>query len=367
MSPRRPSLRSDLVRSGFADVEPAGEHVQALMDDGLDGLLEPADFSLAADPDRALAVLADLAGKNREGLRAILTEPVHKTRLLSLIGLSEALGAFLQRYPEHLDVLAADDLGGAHDRITAAARAEQPMLALRVAYRRELLAVAARDLSGEASLETTMAELTVLADAALQGCFLLAVDEIGEPAQQVDLAVIAMGKCGAQELNYISDVDVVFIAEPRTPEVDQDAALKVGQQIARRLMQIANAATEEGSIWEVDAALRPEGKAGALVRTVDSYVAYYRKWAKTWEFQALLKARPAAGDLELGRRYVDAVSDFVWTAADRDNFVDDVQAMRRKVEEHIPQKQADREIKLGRGGLRDVEFAVQLLQLVHGR
>src|SRR5690606_32911399 len=112
---------------------------------------------------------------------------------------------------------------------------------------------------------------------------------------------------------------------------------------------------------------RPEGKAGALVRTVDSYVAYYRKWAKTWEFQALLKARPAAGDLELGRRYVDAVSDFVWTAADRDNFVDDVQAMRRKVEEHIPQKQADREIKLGRGGLRDVEFAVQLLQLVHGR
>src|SRR5690606_27052284 len=246
---------------------------------------------------------------------------------------------FLQRYPEHLSVLAADDLGGAHDRITAAARAEQPMLALRIAYRRELLAVAARDLSGEASLESTMAELTVLADAALQGCFLLAVDEIGEPAEQVDLAVIAMGKCGAQELNYISDVDVVFIAEPRTPEVDQDAALKVGQQIARRLMQIANAATEEGSIWEVDAALRPEGKAGALVRTVDSDVAYYRKWAKTWEFQALLKARPAAGDLELGRRYVDAVSDFVWTAADRDNFVDDVQAMRRKVEEHIPQKQ----------------------------
>ena len=367
MSPRRPSLRSDLVRSGFADVEPAGEHVQALMDDGLDGLLEPADFSLAADPDRALAVLADLAGKNQEGLRTILAEPVHKTRLLSLIGLSEALGAFLQRYPEHLSVLAADDLGGAHDRITAAARAEQPMLALRIAYRRELLAVAARDLSGEASLESTMAELTVLADAALQGCFLLAVDEIGEPAEQVDLAVIAMGKCGAQELNYISDVDVVFIAEPRTPEVDQDAALKVGQQIARRLMQIANAATEEGSIWEVDAALRPEGKAGALVRTVDSYVAYYRKWAKTWEFQALLKARPAAGDLELGRKYVDAVSDFVWTAADRDNFVDDVQAMRRRVEEHIPQKQADREIKLGRGGLRDVEFAVQLLQLVHGR
>jgi glutamate-ammonia-ligase adenylyltransferase len=143
--------------------------------------------------------------------------------------------------------------------------------------------------------------------------------------------------------------------------------MRVGQRIASRLMQIANTATAEGSIWEVDAALRPEGKAGALVRTIDSYVAYYRKWAKTWEFQALLKARPAAGDEELGERYVDAVSDFVWAAADRDNFVDDVQAMRRRVEEHIPQRQAAREIKLGRGGLRDVEFAVQLLQLVHGR
>nr|MCU0298087.1 bifunctional [glutamine synthetase] adenylyltransferase/[glutamine synthetase]-adenylyl-L-tyrosine phosphorylase [Candidatus Nanopelagicales bacterium] len=146
-----------------------------------------------------------------------------------------------------------------------------------------------------------------------------------------------------------------------------DVAMRVGQQIASKLMQIANAATSEGSIWEVDAALRPEGKAGALVRTIDSYVAYYRKWAKTWEFQALLKARPAAGDIALGARYVDAVSDFVWAAADRENFVDDVQAMRRRVEQHIPEKQAAREIKLGRGGLRDVEFAVQLLQLVHGR
>ena len=266
-----------------------------------------------------------------------------------------------------VDAVTADDLAGARERILAAVHEDQPMLGLRVAYRRELLGVAARDLSGEASLEVTMAELTALADAALQGCFELAVQEIGEPARQVDLAVIAMGKCGAQELNYISDVDVVFIAEPRSADVPTDVAMRVGQQIASRLMQIANAATSEGSIWEVDAGLRPEGKAGALVRTIDSYVAYYRKWAKTWEFQALLKARPAAGDPDLGARYVDAVSDFVWSAADRDNFVDDVQAMRRRVEQHIPEKQVNREIKLGRGGLRDVEFAVQLLQLVHGR
>jgi glutamate-ammonia-ligase adenylyltransferase len=119
--------------------------------------------------------------------------------------------------------------------------------------------------------------------------------------------------------------------------------------------------------WEVDAALRPEGKAGALVRSLAGHRAYYEKWASTWEFQALLKMRPVAGDPDLGRGYVEALWPLVWTAGDRPGFVAEVQAMRRRVEATIPPAQADRELKLGRGGLRDVEFAVQLLQLVHGR
>jgi glutamate-ammonia-ligase adenylyltransferase len=119
--------------------------------------------------------------------------------------------------------------------------------------------------------------------------------------------------------------------------------------------------------WEVDAALRPEGRAGALVRTVNGHRSYYEQWASTWEFQALLKMRPVAGDPDLGRAYVDALWPLVWKAGDRPGFVAEVQAMRRRVEENIPPAQADRELKLGRGGLRDVEFAVQLLQLVHGR
>ncbi len=367
MSPRQASLQTDLVRTGFVDAKNAGARIQDLVDGALAGLLDPGDFGVAADPDRALQMLTDLTSDNPDGVRHVLGDPGHKARLLSLLGLSESLGDFLRRYPEYVVAVTDDSTQGARGRILAALAAENPMLGLRVAYRRELVGVAARDLCGEASLETTMTQLTDLADAALQGCYELAVREVGEAAAAVDLAVIAMGKCGARELNYISDVDVVFVAEPRTPEVPAQVALRAGQQIASRLMQIANAATSEGSIWEVDAALRPEGKAGALVRTIDSYVAYYRKWAKTWEFQALLKARPAAGNLDLGARYVDSVVDFVWTAADRENFVDDVQAMRRRVEAHIPEKQAAREIKLGRGGLRDVEFAVQLLQLVHGR
>jgi glutamate-ammonia-ligase adenylyltransferase len=103
------------------------------------------------------------------------------------------------------------------------------------------------------------------------------------------------------------------------------------------------------------------------VRTLASHVGYYERWAKTWEFQALLKARPAAGDRVLGEAYVDAVSPFVWSAADGPDFVADVQRMRQRVEDHIPAREADRQLKLGRGGLRDVEFSVQLLQLVHGR
>ncbi len=119
--------------------------------------------------------------------------------------------------------------------------------------------------------------------------------------------------------------------------------------------------------FEVDANLRPEGRQGALVRTLDGHLTYYRRWAKTWEFQALLKARPVAGDPELGAAYAEAVAPLVWSATGRDDFVADVQAMRRRVEEHIRPDHAARELKLGPGGLRDVEFAVQLLQLVHGR
>ncbi len=132
-------------------------------------------------------------------------------------------------------------------------------------------------------------------------------------------------------------------------------------------MRICGEPTAEGEIWPVDANLRPEGTSGPLVRTLASHESYYEKWAKTWEFQALLKARPVAGDLELGRAYVEMVAPMIWSAAERDGFVEDTQAMRRRVIDHIPNKEAERQLKLGAGGLRDVEFAVQLLQLVHGR
>lgn len=219
-------------------------------------------------------------------------------------------------------------------------------------WRGNLARIAMDDVAGRADLATTTRALSELADTVLGKGLAIALDEDPLP-EGTHLAVIAMGKSGGEELNYVSDVDVVFVA---------DGDLNAASKVASRTMQLCSAAT-----WPIDAGLRPEGRNGALVRTIDSYVEYLRKWARTWEFQALLKARPCAGDSELAQQWIDAVSPFVWEAADRPGVVEDVRAMRRKVESTLSKSEARYEIKLGPGGLRDIEFAVQLLQLVHGR
>jgi glutamate-ammonia-ligase adenylyltransferase len=234
------------------------------------------------------------------------------------------------------------------------------MPSLRKLYRDQILVLAALDLAPTVEDERVLpftkigTHLSDLADAALYGALQVAVSLVCKGDTPVPrLAVIAMGKCGARELNYVSDVDVIFVGEQ---------ADSVTTRVAGEMMRLA---TE--TFFEVDAALRPEGKQGALVRTLDSHVAYYQRWAKTWEFQALMKARFAVGDADLGERYLAALAPMIWTACEREDFVSDVQAMRRRVVSLVPADVREREIKLGTGGLRDVEFAVQLLQLVHGR
>ncbi len=178
-----------------------------------------------------------------------------------------------------------------------------------------------------------------------------------------------MGKCGGRELNYASDVNVIFVAAPPADaaEGSTEPALRTATRLAAGLIRVCSQSTAEGALFPVDPNLRPEGRDGPLVRTVASHRVYYERWAKTWEFQALLKARPVAGDLELGQDYLAAVGPMVWQAAQRPNFVEDVQAMRRRVIGSLAPGEAGRQLKLGPGGLRDIEFAVQLLQLVHGR
>ncbi|MFQ6227411.1 bifunctional [glutamine synthetase] adenylyltransferase/[glutamine synthetase]-adenylyl-L-tyrosine phosphorylase [Nocardia sp. NPDC002869] len=385
---RPPSARSAVPgvgRLGLLDPS-AADSLKTLGWDNIESI--PVLWSLSRSPDADLALntlirLSEALGNEWAELdSAIRAETTLRGRLFALLGSSTALGDHLVADPgawvllrrEELpdrDELIADLLavvGGVPESGPNAA----PMLyratesgpevvaALRKRYRDQLMLLAAVDLAATVEDEPVIPyelvgrQLTALADAALTAALAVAVARVcrDEPCP-VRLAVIAMGKSGACELNYVSDVDIVFVAEP---------ADAVATRLAAELMTVGSSA-----FFEVDAALRPEGKAGALVRTLDSHLAYYQRWARTWEFQALLKARPMTGDLELGEQYRSATDALVWTASERPDFVPDVQAMRRRVEDLVPADLRERELKLGSGSLRDVEFAVQLLQLVHGR
>ena len=375
---------ASLARHGFRDSEAAQESLATLGSAGQELI---AILARTADPDAALAGLVRLVEASDEGeelLATLVDDEGLAMRLLSVLGASEALADHLARHPDHWHELDDPTLGctrpsarslraGLLEAVGADPAAAVPVatrddaaLRLRVEYRRVLLRLASRDLAHHLRLDDAAAELSDLAAGTLEAALATARMMVGEPAESARLAVVAMGKCGGHELNYVSDVDVIFVAEP-VEGADEAAAMRAATQLASTLMQVCSEHTAEGTIWPVDANLRPEGRQGPLVRSLNSHRGYYERWAKTWEFQALLKARPVAGDAELGAAYLEMVSPLVWTASERDGFVADTQAMRRRVVANIPSGQVDRQLKLGPGGLRDVEFAVQLLQLVHGR
>ncbi|WP_066587883.1 bifunctional [glutamine synthetase] adenylyltransferase/[glutamine synthetase]-adenylyl-L-tyrosine phosphorylase [Cellulomonas timonensis] len=392
------SLAGRLTRAGFEDAARAERLLQdpgllAIVPDAEERLLGP--LAEVADPDQALLALAKIAGavagdaEQRALLTGLLAEGAGRARLLAAVGASGALGDTLAAHPDHLAVLA--DLAPGPGVPAAEVRAElleavgadpaadvpvaddggaRAIDAMRRAYQRRMLRIAATDLCCKepiSQLPAVGAALADLAAAALEASLAIARADLDDHGAGVRLAVIGMGKCGGRELNYVSDVDVVYVAEP-AEGATEDEALATGARLAAGLARACSSTSSgEPALWPVDAALRPEGKNGPLVRTLASHKAYYERWAKTWEFQALLKARHLAGDAELGRAYVQTVNPMVWAAVQRENFVEDSQAMRRRVEDNVPAAEADRQLKLGKGGLRDVEFTVQLLQLVHGR
>ncbi|MFI1762938.1 bifunctional [glutamine synthetase] adenylyltransferase/[glutamine synthetase]-adenylyl-L-tyrosine phosphorylase [Streptomyces sp. NPDC020800] len=373
---RRSSTFTRLLRHGFTAPSAAerlldGPELAPVRDDPV--LLEA--LGATADPDLALHGLVRLLEAqpgptaHRELLDTLTAAKPLRDRLLGVLGASAALADHLARHPSDWQALVTyepRDLHPGVEEFEGGLAAATDPISLRVAYRRCLLSIAARDVCGTTDVAETAAELADLATATLRAALALAGAAAPGDAAACRLAVIAMGKCGGHELNYVSDVDVIFVAEA-AEGADEAKALRSATRLASHMMRICSETTVEGSIWPVDANLRPEGRNGPLVRTLSSHAAYYQRWAKTWEFQALLKARPVAGDAALGRAYVDALEPLVWKAAERENFVADVQKMRRRVVENIPVAEVERELKLGPGGLRDVEFAVQLLQLVHGR
>ncbi len=412
-------MQAQLARMGFTNVDrfavtiwrlglvdhdhghPAGA-AGAAMSSGVTDLYDNAllaELAQAANPDLALAAIERIVetapdAVGRELLAVLDAQSGLRARLVAVLGASAALGDHLVRHPTDWRVLADDSLmrvpPNAHLTRAQLLRAvgadpDAPLPratgdgtdvldALRVAYRRALMILAARDLTGAVAFDDATAELADLAAAALDAALAVARSAISPSAPPVRLAVIGMGKCGGRELNYVSDVDVLFVAEPGSDDdhpamtrSEETAALGTATSLAVGMVRACGAVTSEGALFQVDVGLRPEGRDGPLVRTLASHDVYYRRWARTWEFQALLKARPVAGDREVGKRLCAAVRPLVWSAASRPGFVTDVRSMRRRVERSLPRADADRDLKLGPGGLRDVEFAVQLLQLVHGR
>lgn len=393
----RSSSLTTLARAGFGELAAA----DALLDElatalGIPRLHIVMGADAAADPDAAIAALARIARRDPVPVReALRTDPV---TLWVLLGASPGFGEFYARHPAELahlegagsalpsgEMLRSELLAsvGADEDGFAASGDEAAWVALRIRYRRLLARIAAYDLRAPNAVDVLAPVAAALADAAgaaLEASLCVARTRVTtggagaglfprEQVAAVRLAIIGMGKTGARELNYVSDVDVIFAGgadDAVTEDLGESRVIDIATRLAVQTMRGITSIEIEPPLWEVDANLRPEGKQGALVRTIDSHVSYYDRWAKSWEFQALLKARPIAGDTELGAAYIAAVQPKVWTSGARENFVDSVQRMRERVTEHIPAADVAYQLKLGPGGIRDIEFTVQLLQLVHG-
>lgn len=390
----RSTALTALARIGFSHLAEADAALGEL--EQLTGAGRADAMALAqrvADPDRALSALVQIARRDAAAVRAAATDAGTWRALWDIVGASDGFAEFYLRHPDEIVHLAGagltvpdeqsmraellasvgDDDGFASDASDAT------WVALRVRYRRLLARIAAYDLGQDdpaGAIDVVSAALADLAGAALEASLSVARARVAGsgpgafPREQVAatrFAIIAMGKTGARELNYVSDVDVIFVGGTADEDVVSEArAIDISTRLAVQTMRGISGPEIEPSLWEVDPNLRPEGKQGALVRSLGAHQQYYDRWAKSWEFQALLKARAIAGDPALGAEYVAAVQPLVWLSAARENFVEGVQRMRERVTEHIPAAEVNRQVKLGPGGIRDVEFTVQLLQLVHG-
>lgn len=337
----------------------------------------------AADPDRTLINVRRLseAYGSREALYSQLAEdPQAVASMVKVFATSQFLADMIIRWP-HLTILffdrerllapksrrkLSDELAEA---LAAYSTFEGALDALRAFNRREVLRIGIRDITDRADLLTTTAELSNLADACIGAAYRLAgreLEPIGSVAAHSRFAVIGMGKLGGSELNYSSDIDLMFVYEAGKGD-DPERARAYFTRLAEFLVQALAKHTGEGHAYRVDTTLRPEGRDGPLVRSIDSYETYYDKYAATWEFQALIKARPVGGDASLGDRFIEMVTPFVYRETFGPDDVARIRAMKGRVEQNLEREgELYRNVKLGFGGIRDVEFTVQLMQLVYG-
>jgi len=383
---------SDRLRAiGFQDPESALRHIEALTG----GLSRRASiqktllpvllqwFADGSEPDVALLSFRRLSedlGESPWFLRMLRDSSGAAQRLSSVLSLSRLATALFERNPEaaawledidSLQPLTHEALGleinailERHESVDSASAA------LRSIRRRETLRVALGAVVGDLSLAQVEDGLTRVTETYLEGFIRLIVDyDSGDLSQNrigdvMDFAVIAMGRFGGAELGFGSDADVMFVY--RSKSVSNDEAQKVAERIVSDLRRLTSDPVLE---FELDINLRPEGKNGPVARSLESYAAYYARWADTWEAQALLRARPIAGDVELCEAFEALIDGYRYPQVLDAKAVTEIRRLKARIEtERLPQG-ADprRHLKLGRGSLSDVEWLVQLLQLRFGR
>ncbi len=394
------AARERLIALGYADPSAALRHLEALASGvtrkaAIQRTLLPVLlgwFADSADPDAGLLGfrrVSDALGKTPWYLRLLRDEGAAAENLARVLSAGRLAPDLLLRAPEAVallgDARGLEPRGRAHleqEILAAVGRAdgaEQAVTAARGVRRRELFRTAAGDLIGSYGTEDSPAEadpgalvdrvgdaVSDLTAATIAGTLRAVVRDGWGDTLPTRFAVIGMGRFGGHELGYGSDADVLFVHEPREGADEQEAAKAAAKVIAemRRLLQLPSADPP----LLIDADLRPEGRSGPLVRTLKSYAAYYRRWSLVWESQALLRAEPVAGDEELGRAFIELVDPLRYPAEGLgDDAIREIRRLKARMESERMPRGADPTLhtKLGRGGLSDVEWTVQLLQLEH--
>lgn len=349
-----------------------------------------AEVAAAPDPDMALNNLERLAdqGDRVAFLRTLVHHPGAMHLVAQLGGTSQFLADTLRRHPQLFPWLLEpatmrqwllDELEDDLAQSTAAfTRPEARANALRRFKYRQLLRIASRDILGDADLTVTTEELSHLADVSLAAAWRWADERLreqygaprGPDGEETGLAVIGMGKLGGEELNYSSDVDLIFVyGDDGETSGGADGSVPNDRYFAEAVRDIAatlESVTEEGHAFRVDLRLRPEGRSGALVLSLDGYRRYFADRAELWERQALIKARCCAGDAAVAARFFELTRAFVFRAGVDPAVVGEIRGMKREIDRSLSAKGAERtNVKLGRGGIREVEFLVQALQLLY--
>ncbi|MBL8794270.1 MAG: bifunctional [glutamate--ammonia ligase]-adenylyl-L-tyrosine phosphorylase/[glutamate--ammonia-ligase] adenylyltransferase, partial [Planctomycetia bacterium] len=344
-----------------------------------------------ADPDMALnnleRLLANPVGKQQ--LPAMLEARARTLEIvLQLFGTSQYFSDLLAANPDYLDMLRvplrrSPSLKELTEQLQAEADAAYEDSALLRVFRRfrqrQMLRIGTNDVIRDRPLDEITRDISRVADAALEVALTVArrnlVKRFGEPytvaGQPARCVVLAFGKHGGEELNYSSDIDLMFLYDEegstRAKRVNQIENSEFFGRVLSEVVRLLSASTDHGQAYRVDLRLRPEGHRGPLARSLSSTLSYYDTLGRTWERQALIKVRPVAGDLELGERFLGAIEPFVYRKYLSFAEINEIKLLKRRIEQKTGKAgDSEREVKTGHGGIRDIEFTIQFLQLLNG-